>query len=108
MQAVHGAKVGLFGTLGAKPDSDHAQESIRRAVELVSGNHVVGTFLCQGRIDPEVVAMMKKHATDIHPMTPERIANIEAAESHPDEADLANAQAAFRQMVQGLQERGME
>jgi len=51
MQTVKGTTVGLFGTLGAQPDSPHARESMRRAVDLVSGNQVAGTFLCQGRIE---------------------------------------------------------
>lgn len=104
MKNLNGATVGLFGTLGAKPDSDHARECIRKAVDLVDGNRVMGSFLCQGRINPAIVEMMKKHASDIHPMTPERVANIEAAASHPDETDLANARSAFTQMVHEFQE----
>jgi flavodoxin len=106
MKTLSGSTVGLFGTLGAKPDSDHARECVRKAVDLVDGNRVMGSFLCQGRIDPAVVEMMKQHASDIHPMTAERMANIQAAESHPDETDLANARTAFEQMVRELQERG--
>jgi len=99
MKTLRGLAVGIFGTLGARPDSDHARECVRRAVDLVSGNRVVGTFLCQGRIDPAVVAVMKKQAADVHPMTPERMASIRAAESHPDETDLKNARAAFLSMT---------
>ncbi len=103
MQTVQGTTVGLFGTLGAKPDSPHARESMRRAVDLVSGNQVAGTFLCQGRIDPAVVEMMIKTASHVHPMTPERMANIKAAESHPDDTDLEKAQSAFREMIQEIE-----
>jgi flavodoxin len=103
MQTVQGATVGLFGTLGADPDSPHARESMRRAVDLVSGNQVAGTFLCQGRIDPAVVEMMTKTASHVHPMTPERMANIKAAETHPDDTDLEKAKAAFREMFQGIE-----
>lgn len=105
MQTIQGATVGLFGTLGANPDSPHARDCMRRAVDLVSGNHVAGTYLCQGRIAPAVVEMMIKTASHAHPMTPERMANIEAAESHPDDADLEKAQAAFREMIQNIDPR---
>ncbi len=102
MQAVKNCRVGLFGTLGAWPDSDHARDCIRRAEEMMAGNEVLGSFLCQGRIDPAVIAMMQKMASDAHPMTPERIARIREAERHPDEKDLADAQVAFRAMADRL------
>jgi hypothetical protein len=72
-------------------------------VDLVSGNHVAGTFLCQGRIDPAVVEMMIKTASHVHPMTPERMANIKAAESHPNDPDLEMAKAAFREMIHDIE-----
>ena len=72
MKRAQGRKVGLFGTLGAWPDSDHARECLDKARELMAGNEVLGTFICQGRIDPAVLEMMRKMASDVHPMTPER------------------------------------
>lgn len=102
MKTVQDTPVGLFGTLGAKPDSPHARDCIRRAGDLVTGSRVAGTFLCQGRIAPAVVEMMIKTASHVHPMTPERMANIKAAESHPDDADLEKAQVAFREMIRNI------
>jgi len=106
MQKLHGVTLGLFGTLGAHPESKHARDCLKRAVDLVSGsNFVAGTFLCRGRIDPAVIKMMQKVAPDHHPMTPERIARIKEAESHPDETDLKNAQSVFQDILQTLQGR---
>ncbi|MFH2066831.1 MAG: flavodoxin family protein [Pseudomonadota bacterium] len=106
MQKIQGATLGLFGTLGAQPESEHGRGSLRRAVDLVSGkNYIAGTFLCQGRIDPAVIKMMQKTAADHHPMTPERIARIQAAESHPDKTDLKNAQSIFQDIVQTVQKK---
>ena len=68
----------------------------------MAGNEVLGTFICQGRIDPAVLEMMRKMASAAHPMTPERQARIREAEKHPDEADLLAAQAAFRDMAARL------
>jgi flavodoxin len=100
MATVRGKVVGLFGTLGAAPDSEHGLECVRRATEMAAGaNRVLGTFLCRGRIAPEVVAAMERHASDIHPMTPERIARIREAEGHPDETDLRNAREFFRNLL---------
>ena len=87
LETVRDANVALFGTLGAWPDSDHAPE--RR-------NRVIGTYLCQGKVDPKIVAMMQKMASDVHPMTPERKARLEEAAKHPDEADCLRAQEAFK------------
>ncbi len=98
--------VGLFGTLGAPPDSEHSRKCKERAADLVVGNLLAGSFLCQGKIDPKVVKMMQKHAQQAHPMTPERIANIKAAESHPDEADLAEAQRVFQEMIRDMEGKG--
>lgn len=100
LERVHDGNVALFGTLGAWPDSDHAKDCIRQGEALVNaperGNKVLGTYLCQGKVDPKIVAMMQKMASDVHPMTPERKARLEEAVRHPDEADCLRAQEAFR------------
>lgn len=99
MDTVHHKKVVLFGTLGAWPDSEHAVDCMRRSEALVGasglGNTVLGSFLCQGKVDPKVVAAMQNMAGDIHPMTPERQARLEEAARHPDEEDCRRAHAAF-------------
>ena len=87
LETVRDANVALFGTLGAWPDSDHARDCIAQ---------VLGTYLCQGKVDPKIVAMMQKMASDVHPMTPERKARLEEAAKHPDEADCLRAQEAFK------------
>jgi len=105
MKKLSGATIGLFGTLGADPESTHAAECLQGAIASVSGNRVVGTFLCRGRIAPEVIEAMRRTAADVHPMTPERIARIKAAESHPDATDLLNAQHAFSTIMKIFRER---
>ena len=86
LETVRDAKVALFGTLGAWPDSDHARDCIAQGEALVNA--------------PErrnkIVAMMQKMASDVHPMTPERKARLEEAAKHPDEADCLRAQEAFK------------
>lgn len=102
---VRGKRVGLFGTLGAWPDSEHARDCLRKARALLSDdNEILGEFLCQGRIDPKIIEVMRRVASDAHPMTPERMDRIQAAESHPDEQDLAEARAAFRDMLSRIEE----
>lgn len=103
MDRVLGKYVGLFGTLGAWPDSEHAKESMRNAVERVAKNTVLGTFLCQGKIDPKLLAAMEKMKESPHPMTEERRARIAEAEKHPDETDCANARAVFAAIMRDME-----
>lgn len=104
MDTIHGKKVALFGTLGAWPDSEHAMDCKRKSEAAVGaperGNTVLGSFICQGRVDPNIVAAMRKMAGDIHPMTPERKARLEEAAKHPDGEDCARARAAFASFLE--------
>ncbi|MDY0391712.1 MAG: flavodoxin family protein [Desulfobulbus oligotrophicus] len=102
MGRVQGKSVALFGTLGAWPDSDHARESMQKAVDRVPGSKVLGTFICQGKIDPKVLAAMAKmpEAAKHHAMTAERKARIAEAAKHPDENDCAAARKFFTEVLQ--------
>ena len=108
LESLHDTRVALFGTLGAWPDSDHARACMD-AGEALAGtperrNTVLGSWLCQGKVDPRVLEMMNRVARDVHPMTPERIARIEEAKKHPDAADLERARRFFAAIVQSIQE----
>ena len=102
MDKVQGTSVGLFGTLGAWPDSDHARESMQKAVDRVAGNNVLDTFICQGKVDPRLLTIMAKMMDNPHPMTEERKARIEEAAKHPDEKDCANARKVFAGILERL------
>ena len=98
LSRIMGKKVALFATLGAEPDSEHAAKCLENGAALLgAGSEVVGKYICQGKVAPEMVDMMKKMFPAGHPhaMTPERLARIERAASHPDAADLAAAQEYF-------------
>ena len=95
LETLSNCRIAFFGTLGAWPDSDHAKECMARAAVLAEsperGNSVCGSWLCQGAIDPHIIEIMAKTASDVHPMTPERRARIEEAKKHPDTDDLESA-----------------
>lgn len=97
ISSLHAKKVALFGTLGAYPDSEHAANSMNNAAALLAtDNELVGTFICQGKIDPRLIERFKDLPADHpHAMTPERSARHQAASTHPDAEDLAKAQAVF-------------
>ena len=101
MKSVTGKKIGLFGTLGAYPDSDHARQCMEKARQMVQGNDILGEFLCQGKVDPDLIKMMEIKMKDDphHSMTPERRARLEEAAKHPDKKDLADARALFAELA---------
>ena len=96
-------KVGVFMTLGAEPQSEHAKKSLQKVEDelIANGCEVLCDFACQGAIDPKLIEMMRKMAqkgNSPHPITPEREARWKEAASHPDENDLANAKKAFEKI----------
>ncbi len=109
LEAMSGVCAALFGTLGAWPDSEHARECVRKSEALLReparGNTVMGSFICQGKVDPHVIAMMSKTAASAHPMTPERKARLEEAAKHPDDADRAGAKECFLAFAARAQEQ---
>lgn len=102
METVKDKKIGLFGTLGAYPDSDHAKQCLEKAKTLVQGNDILGEFLCQGKVDPALIKLMETKMKDDphHSMTPERRARLEEAAKHPNEKDLADARTLFAELAQ--------
>ncbi len=94
IKELHGAKVILFGTLGAYVHSEHAQKCICQSEALVAEeNEVLGSFLCMGKVDSFYAAKSR------HPMTPERQARLEEAAKHPNEEDFEQARAFISQIL---------
>ncbi len=91
-------KIGCFATLGSDPNDPKSQDWIRKAserlVRIGKDNELVQTFLCQGRISPEVMEtltmMMGGKLSD------RALANHEKAKAHPDKNDLTEAADIFR------------
>jgi flavodoxin len=104
LQSLGGHKIGLFGTLGAYPDSDHAKDIGKKVRDLAAEkNTALGWFLCQGRIDPALTERFKSLPADNpHAMTPERMQRHLEAAKHPDEKDIEAAAAACLSMVKSV------
>jgi len=94
LSRIEAKPVALFATLGAYPDSDHARESLDNAAALIPSGRVVDRFICQGAIDPKLIAWMKQLPPE-HPHAPDeaRVKRWKDAESHPDPEDLRQAAA---------------
>ncbi len=99
MAKITGKKVALFATLGAYPDSDHAKESLEKGAACLGADcDVVGTFICQGAIDPALQERMRQFPPDHpHAVTPERLQRWKDASTRPDEEDCANAASFARE-----------
>lgn len=106
LAGLKGKVVGLFGTLGAYPDSEHARDvetAVRESID--SDNRVLGCYLCQGRIDPKLTEMFKRFPPDHpHAWTPERAQRHADAASHPDEDDLCAARETAQRFIAAVPE----
>ncbi|MCH4891044.1 flavodoxin [Acidaminobacter sp. JC074] len=84
-------KVILFGTQGADPKSDHGKKCIENVNKIFRSNQVVGHFLCQGKIDPELTKQFQSLPKDHpHAMDEARLKRHLEAAKHPDADDLNN------------------
>ncbi len=84
--------VGIFITLGAWPDSEHAFVCRGRLEGLMDACRVRGVYVSHGRLDPEMVQRMKARPEGSpHSWDDERARRFDAAESHPDEEDMRRA-----------------
>ena len=59
---IHGKTIGCFATMGGDAEGERAKAWMRQTseklVNMGEGNHLAETFLCRGRIDPEVFQRM--------------------------------------------------
>lgn len=88
---MNGKEVFLFGTAGFGGEPAYFEVILQRVKEcLGSGNTVIGTYMCQGKMPHTVRERYEKmlsdsaHAARVQAM----IANFDSALSHPDEQDL--------------------
>ena len=102
LKQIKGKKVGLFATLAFWPDSEHAYHSILAGEALVKEhNHVIGKYICQGKIDPKMVEMFEKMPEgNPHRPTPEKRKRYAISANHPSQADIAVAAEMFRERVE--------
>ena len=100
---VHDAKVVLFQTHGADPGSEHAVTAFARAAYLLGENcEILGTFGCQGKINPALLER-RKHSDPDDPHVGEKAQQRwKRAATHPNEEDLAAAAEFVAQMKRKL------
>lgn len=94
-------KVIALGTLGAYPDSAHADKCRVNAKEILEkDNDFLGVFLCQGKISGKLIEKFKDLPADHpHAITEEKLKRYEIASKHPNEEDYENARAFLAQSL---------
>jgi flavodoxin len=92
VQKINNKTVAIFGTLGAYPDSQHAEDSLKNVAKLLPNCHIIDHYLCQGSIDPKLIEWMSSLPAE-HPHAPdtERRKRWENAAQHPDDNDCRTA-----------------
>lgn len=94
---LQGKTIACFATMGGEPDDPKALEWMQKTSEALvaagSGNTLAATFLCQGKIDPEV---FRRVTEMMGGLTPEREARRLRAEKHPDAEDGRRCVETFR------------
>ena len=76
-------KIFLFATHGAAKGSQHVKQAMQAALEIVSSADILGTYSCQGEVNPKVLAKVKTK-----PKRPVWLDDADTAVGHPDENDL--------------------
>lgn len=95
-------KVGLFGTLGAKPSSSHGIDTMNHTVACLSkDNELIATFLCNGKVDMAAISRMEKVPNFIISRElKDRMIRIGEESRAPSEKDLNDAQEIFLKALQ--------
>ena len=100
---IHGKRLGFFATLGGDSESERAKEWFKKTIdELLNAgekNTFLESFLCRGRIDPEIYKMMIQMMGGVE--SEEQKARRQASETHPDRVDLLNAVSVFQKVLKG-------
>lgn len=99
MQKIQGKNIALFGTLSAYPHSDHAQKVLARAQQYITGNTLLGSFLCLGKLEKNRYLKKLAEQSTKHPMTKERQERLIEGQKHPNQQDCQNFQRFFDNIV---------
>lgn len=99
MQKIQGKNIALFGTLSAYPHSEHAQKVLARAEKYLTGNTLLGSFLCLGKLEKKRYLNKLSASSAKHPMTKERQERLLEGQKHPTLQDCQNFQKFFDNVV---------
>jgi len=96
LQKINNTPLFLFATHGAAADSAHAQNAMAYAQSLVPDANVLGTFNCQGEVNPKVLEKIRNKDPQ-----PPWVGDAGDAVGHPDAEDLGRLGEAIRALDLG-------
>lgn len=101
MKRIRGKKVGIFATLGAYPDSNHAFNSLVQGENLLKeNNEIIGKYICQGAVDAKLIEAFKNlDSNNYHAITEEKLRRYKIARLHPNEAEILSASILFKERL---------
>lgn len=101
LEKLHGKQVAIFGTCGMGQDAEYCRQVSKRVEALIpEDNRYLGSFLCPGRMAPQVLERYRMMQTkQDSPWIRRMIRLYEEAMLHPDGDDLAGARAFVTKMI---------
>lgn len=106
LSSIHGKKVALFGTCGMGGSKEYFKQVSKRVEALIpDDDEFLGSFICTGRMPPQVLERYKMmQERQDSPQLRRMIKAYEEGMLHPDEKDLEQA----REFVETILEKTME
>lgn len=106
LSSIHGKKVALFGTCGMGGSKEYFKQVSKRVEALIpDDDEFLGSFICTGRMPPQVLERYKMmQERQDSPQLRRMIKAYEEGMLHPDEKDLELA----REFVETILEKTME
>lgn len=94
LQTIHGKKVAIFGTMGARTDGSYGEDISQTVMNILpKDNTLLGHFICQGKLQlalkKQYEESLRQDPNDIHVIT--QLNNYEASLTHPDSVDTRQA-----------------
>ena len=97
---LHGCRVFLFGTAGFGGSGAYFDGILERVRARLDGsNTVMGSFLCQGEMPPEVRRRYEAMAVTAPEKAAAMLENFDRALGHPDEEDLLALEQAVKESL---------
>ncbi len=110
LSGLHGKQVALFGTCGMGRSREYFKEVSGRVEALIPEDNIyLGSFLCVGKMPPQVLERYKlMQELEDSPRIRRRIQAYEEAMLHPDAKDLLEAGRFVKEvlMKRSVRERG--
>jgi flavodoxin len=97
LKQVKKQKLFLFCTHGAAVLSEHAQNGMKAAREMAPDADILGSFNCQGEVNPKVL-----EKAGSKPTPPIWLKDAPDAQGHPDDKDLDSLTSAVNKALKSI------